>query len=107
LALPEDWEFGGGELHIKNDAYQFDFTPVERGHNMTLIYSLRILSDHIDAADIRQYKQDYKNISDKISFSLYKNMVPDATPPDAVNSPVPVGTKDWKVCWPAIWLTFF
>ncbi|HEV3325910.1 MAG TPA: DUF3857 domain-containing protein, partial [Puia sp.] len=27
LNLPEEWNFNSGELHIKNEAYQFDFTP--------------------------------------------------------------------------------
>ena len=112
LALPEDWEFGGGELHIKNDDYQFDFTPIVNGSNMSLRYSFKSFHDHIPASAIRQYKEDYKNISGKIGFQLYKNITPEGSPseePPAAKQPTPTmpSTRDWRVCWPAIWLTFF
>jgi transglutaminase-like putative cysteine protease len=111
LTLPEDWDFGGGELHVKNDSYQFDFTPVVKGNEMSLIYAFKTFKDHIPVSAIRQYKEDYKNILDKISFQLYKNITPETSASDdmasgpAESSTLPA--HDWKVCWPAIWLTFF
>ncbi|HLZ88045.1 MAG TPA: DUF3857 domain-containing protein, partial [Puia sp.] len=112
LSLPEDWDWGGGEMHIKNDAYQFDFIPTVHGSNMTLHYSFKSLRDHIAASDIRQYKEDYKNIISKIAFQLYKTITPDGslaeeTPAEMKTTPSAPAIKDWKVCWPAIWLTFF
>ena len=110
LALPESWTFD--ELHIKNNAYQFDFDPVVNGANISLHFSLRTFGDHIPAEAIRQYKEDYKNIADKISIRLSRT--PDAggsfgennASPEA-SAPVHVSLADWKACWPAIWLTFF
>jgi transglutaminase-like putative cysteine protease len=97
LTLPEDWDFGSGDLHIKNDSYQFDFTPVVKGNEMSLSYSFKTFKDNISASDIRQYKEDYKNMLGKISFQLYNNSTPESSTP----------VRTWKVCWPAVWLTFF
>jgi Domain of Unknown Function with PDB structure (DUF3857)/Protein of unknown function (DUF2569) len=112
LALPDDWEFGDGELHIHNEAFQFDFTPEVHGSNMTLHYNFRTLQDHIPASALRQYKKDYDNMLDRISFELYKditpeNAAPEHTSPRPATGPSTVDPKDWQACWPAIWLTFF
>lgn len=112
LSLPEDWEFGSGEMHIRNDAYQFDFVPSVNGSKMTLHYTLRTFKDNIPAAGIRQYKKDYKNMADVIYFQLYKTIAPEGSTPEETSAskesaPPASITKDWKVCWPAIWLTFF
>ena len=112
ITLPEDWDFGGGDLHVHNDSYQFDFVPEIHGNNMVLHYTLKTFRDNIPVSDIRQYKTDYKNISDKISFQLYKEITPDAparegSSPATSTAPAPLAVRDWKVCWPAIWLTFF
>jgi hypothetical protein len=112
LALPDDWEFGDGELHIQNEAFQFDFIPEVHGSNMTLHYNFRTLQDHVSAAALRQYKKDYDNILDRISFELYKDITPEnATPehtnPQPATSPSTFNPKDWQACWPAVWLTFF
>ena len=112
LALPDDWEFGDGELHIHNEAFQFDFIPEVHGSNMTLHYNFRTLQDHISAAALRQYKKDYDNILDRIAFDLYKDITPEnATPghptPQPATDPSTINPKDWHACWPAIWLTFF
>ncbi|HEY4336533.1 MAG TPA: DUF3857 domain-containing protein [Puia sp.] len=112
LTLPEDWDFGGGDLHIKNDSYQFDFTPVVKGNEMTLSYSFKTFKDNIPASDISRYKEDYKTMLGKISFQLYKNITPEGATSEetsATKEPVTstVLSRTWKVCWPAIWLTFF
>lgn len=101
ISLPEDWSFGDAALHIHNDSYQFDFIPEVNGSNMTLRYTFKTLRDNISAADLQQYKADYKDISDRISFQLINSGSAESTP--APTKPIP----DWKVCWPAIWLTFF
>jgi hypothetical protein len=110
IALPEDWNFSDGALHLHNDSYQFDFVPEVHGSNMTLLYTFKTLKDNIPAADLRQYRADYKNISDRISFQLYNNITPEnATHQETTPSTVPAtpSFRDWEVCWPAIWLTFF
>jgi transglutaminase-like putative cysteine protease len=108
ISLPEDWTFSDGPLHIHNDSYQFDFIPEVNGSNISLHYIFKTLRDNISAADLQQYKADYKKISDRISFQLVNNIAPDNAPrvePSA--TPTPFSFRDWKVCWPAIWLTFF
>lgn len=113
LSLPETWDFGSGEIHVKNEAYQFDFIPDVNGREMTLRYTLKTFKDHIPAAAITQYKTDYKSIADKIFFQLYKTNPADAaTPaedagPSHVKSNTTVSGQSQKACWPAIWLSFF
>lgn len=112
ISLPEDWSFNDGPLHIQNDSYQFDFIPEVNGSNMSLHYTFKTLRDNISAADLQQYKSDYKKISDRISFQLVNNISPDNTPraepsTSTPPAPAPFSFRDWKVCWPAIWLTFF
>ena len=114
LTLPEEWDFDSGPLHIRNKAYQFDFTRDLNGNEMTLNYSLTTFTDHIDAANIRQYKDDYNEIDDRVSFSLYKErdaLAPTLDPPPAQTGKaahaVPDGSQTFRPCWPAIWLSFF
>ena len=113
LILPEEWNFNSGELHIKNNAYQFDFTPEISGKEMTLSYNLKTFDDHINAAEIQQYKTDYKNIEDRVFFTLYKDNTEAAPEPPAEPSHIRtnnIPTLDGgssKPCWPAIWLSFF
>ena len=113
LNLPEEWEFNSGELHIKNDAYQFDFKPKIDGKEMTLSYNLKTFNDHINAADLQQYKTDYKNIEDRIFFTLYKDnpvtapeLPAETTQTRTSNTSTPDGQSS-RPCWPAIWLSFF
>jgi hypothetical protein len=113
LTLPENWDFGNGELHIKNDDYQFDFTPSTNGKNMVLRYSLTTFKDHIPAAAVKQYKSDYKNIADRVFFQLYKNnsdISSASSEEETTHAPasaiIPSG-PGFRACWPAIWLTFF
>jgi hypothetical protein len=110
LNLPESWTFE--ELHVKNDAYQFDFEPIASGNNVSLHYSLKTFDDHVSAAAIHQYKEDYKNIAEKISFRLSRTpgagqSFGESTTTSDSPTPSGIGLSDWKACWPAIWLTFF
>ncbi|HXB09334.1 MAG TPA: DUF3857 domain-containing protein [Puia sp.] len=104
LSPLDDWDFDDTELHIKNADYQFDFVPASSGNTRSLRYSFRSFHDHIPASAIRQYKEDYQNIIGKISFRITKNGNADS--PKQTASGVAT-TRNWKVCWPAIWLTFF
>jgi transglutaminase-like putative cysteine protease len=111
LTLPEEWDFNSGPLHIRNNAYQFDFTPEISGKEMTLRYTLTTFSDHIDSAGIQQYKDDYKEMDDRVSFSLYKegsDLAPTLDPPPAQRtSTTSIESSPFRPCWPAIWLSFF
>jgi hypothetical protein len=111
LILPEEWDFNSGPLHIRNKAYQFDFTPEISGKEMTLRYTLTTFADHIDSTDIQQYKDDYKEMDDRISFSLYKegsDLAPTFDPPSPQRARTsPANSHPLGPCWPAIWLSFF
>ncbi len=109
LALPEDWDVADEELHIHNDSYQFDYVPETHGSNMTLHFTFKTLRDNIPAAEIRQYKADYKKISEKFSFQLYKNISSDGPGrEEAAPAKSPLMPQiSFTACWPAIWLTFF
>jgi hypothetical protein len=110
LNLPEKWTFE--ELHVKNDEFQFDFEPVPIGNNVSLHYSLKTFNDHIPVSAVRRYKEDYKNIADKIAFRLSRTPgAGQSFGESTITSDTPVRSNmtlsDWKACWPAIWLTFF
>jgi hypothetical protein len=113
LNLPEEWDFNSGPLHIRNPAYQFDFTRELSGKEMTLRYSLVTFADHIDPADIPQYKKDYAEMDDRVSFSLYMKgndltPTPSFEPAAATsNHAATDNTPPFHPCWPAIWLSFF
>ena len=113
ISLPEEWNFNSGPLHIRNKAYQFDFRRELIGTEMTLHYSLVTFADHIDPADIRQYRDDYKEMDDRVSFSLYTDgnaLTPSPTPDRAVSRHSKAPADDnhfFQPCWPAIWLSFF
>lgn len=105
LTLPENWDSSFTSLHIKNDAYQFDFMPDINGRNMTLYYTLKTFKDHIPASAIQQYKNDYNNIEGLVYFKLYKET--DAGETASPLASTTTTTRNTKPCWPAIWLTFF
>ena len=82
------------------------------GNNVSLHYSFKTFGDHIPIADVRRYREDYKNIADRISFRLSRN--PGSGPsygeglgPAETATPAQTLPGNWKACWPAIWLTFF
>lgn len=112
IDLPEDWTFTSGPLHIRNNAYEFDFKPVTHGKLMILSYTLTTFTDHIDPAGIPQYRKDYKDMDDRLSFSLYKEG--GESPEPALDQSYGRDTESASLinhsfhpCWPAIWLTFF
>ena len=111
LNMPEEWDFNSGPLHIRNKAYHFDFTPEYSGKEIILRYSLLTFTDHIDPADIQQYKDDFKEMDDRVSFSLYKDgsdLAPTLDPASAHRArTVSTNSRPIQPCWPAIWLSFF
>ncbi|MHA4806475.1 DUF3857 domain-containing protein [Flavitalea flava] len=108
IDMPEAWSFTRPDLHIKNGSYQFDFTPVVKGNHISLHYFFRSFRDHIPEGELAQYKTDYKNMEDRLSFRLSITTDPDARTysPDhsfSVPDPSPKGQINWK----AVWVTFF
>jgi hypothetical protein len=62
LQMPDGMDLSLKPLHIKTDAFEFDFTPEAIGKIVTLRYSLQTFKDHIPAEAIRKYKSDYKKM---------------------------------------------
>jgi hypothetical protein len=70
INLPEEWQFPNESVHIKNDSYQFDFTPEINGNIVRLRYYYKTFKDHIPLNEVTQYKSDYKRIENTCNFSL-------------------------------------
>jgi hypothetical protein len=99
LNMPDDWAFNIESLHVKNNSYQFDFTPLVNGSHITLAYDFKTLKDNIPAEEVSQYKSDYKEISDKLQFELYKT--------DEQTNKVSSNNTTAKIAnWTIIWFTF-
>jgi hypothetical protein len=102
LNMPEDWPLDMAELHIKNDSYQFDFTPVSNGDHLSFKYYFQTFRDFIPAADIKQYKTDYEEIDKCLSLWFTRNDLA-APAPGSKNNPNP----ESNINWITIWLCFF
>jgi hypothetical protein len=103
--MPKDWGFDIEELHIKNDSYQFDFTPSVSFNHISIHYFFKSFKDHIPAAEIGQYKTDHKQISDRLYFELFSKNTSDAPTPSEV--PATLSRAAGTAYWPAIWFSFF
>jgi len=68
IQMPELWSLNTEKLHIKNDSYEFTFESFLKGSQISLKYSLITFKDHIPAAEVAQYKKDYKKISEVLQF---------------------------------------
>ena len=103
--MPKDWGFDIEALHVKNDSYQFDFTPSVSSNHITIHYFFKSFKDHIPAAEIGQYKTDHKQISDRLYFELFSKNTSDPSTPSEV--PATLSRAAGTAYWPAIWFTFF
>lgn len=70
IKMPEEWQFPSESVHIKNDTYQFDFTPEINGDIIRLCYYYKTFKDHIPVNEVTQYKSDYKRMENVFDFSL-------------------------------------
>ncbi len=71
ISMPENWSFPTEGIHIKNNAYRFDFTPEVKNNLVTLRYYYKTFKDHIPPDEVAQYKNDYKKIEADFDFSLF------------------------------------
>jgi len=112
LELPEPNDIEWTPVHIKNDAYQFDFVTATNGARITLYYTLHIFKSQIAAAAVPQYKADYARMDEAIGFQISMNDLPagSTSRKPGIESTEPLSlppVENTKACWPAIWLTFF
>ncbi|WP_336517978.1 DUF3857 domain-containing protein [Pollutibacter soli] len=70
MYMPEEWPQYFVPEHIKNDYYQFDFTPRVDGKIIYLEYYFATFKDHIPASMVKTYKADYEKINNEMSFAL-------------------------------------
>ncbi|MBV4359139.1 DUF3857 domain-containing protein [Pinibacter aurantiacus] len=66
----EDWALDANELHIKNDAFEFDFNPEIIGSRVVLTYHLKTFKDHISPEALDKYKEDYKKMVDNLEYEF-------------------------------------
>ena len=92
MIMPDEWKFPLKPFHIKNNSYQFDYTPELSGNVITLKYNFKTFKDHVPPEELAQYKADYKKIVDKLSFELYRSN-------PAAPSTNPFGGLNWSMVW--------
>lgn len=73
INFPNDWSLTAEEFHVKNDAFEFWFTPSIMGSRVTLAYHLKTLKDHISVEELEKYKADYKKIVDELEYEFSSN----------------------------------
>jgi hypothetical protein len=102
LNMPEDWPVDMNGVHIKNDSYQFDFTPALNGKHISLKYFFKSFRDFIPAEEVRQYKADYKEMDKCLSYRFSWNDLT-VPAPGTKGNPHPATNINWIT----IWLSFF
>ena len=100
MDMPEDWSLDMEAVHIKNESYQFDFSPVSHGNHLVFTYFFKTFQDHIAAKDLSQYKADYKEMEKGFSLGFSRL---DFTAPANKTSP----QHNRYINWITIWLSFF
>lgn len=96
IVMPSDWTFPMDAVHIKNNSYQFDFTPQVVGKTITLKYVFKTFKDHIPADEVAKYKSEYKKMMKKTSFELYRN----------ITTPSPTTNPFGGLNWPMVYFSF-
>ncbi|MDI3318422.1 DUF3857 domain-containing protein [Pinibacter soli] len=66
----EDWALDANELHIRNDAFEFDFEPEIIGSRVNLTYHFKTFKDHIPAEEVDKYKEDYKKMVENLEYEF-------------------------------------
>ena len=99
LLLPENFPAGLEEVHIKNASYQFDFTPHHYGNKIVYAYYLKTFRDFIPAAEVKQFRDDYKRINDCLNIRLTRGTA--GSVPDSPRSPAakPTGPSNFVTLW--------
>ncbi len=103
IEMPENWQFPQEGLHIKNDSYQFDFTPELRDNFVRLRYYYKTFKDHIPANEVFQYKEDYKKIESNFNFNLYYDTNTGNQPSD---NATPTPATSININWLMVLLAF-
>jgi Domain of Unknown Function with PDB structure (DUF3857)/Protein of unknown function (DUF2569) len=101
VEMPEDWPLEMTELHIKNNSYQFDFTPVANRNHLVFKYYIKTFRDHIPAPEVSRYKTDYKEILK--CLSLWFTRVDTVAPAIRNKNYQP----EYNINWMAVWISFF
>ncbi|HEY4965736.1 MAG TPA: DUF3857 domain-containing protein [Puia sp.] len=102
VTMPESWPMDMAAVHIKNDYYQFDFTPVADGNHLSFSYYFKTFKGYIPADDVKKYKTDFKEIENCLSLNFTKFDL-SATSSDSKQSRVPASNINWMT----VWLSFF
>jgi Domain of Unknown Function with PDB structure (DUF3857)/Protein of unknown function (DUF2569) len=101
MTMPDDWPLDMVPVHIKNESYQFDFTPSGIGKHLLFKYYFKSFRDYIPADEVAQYKEDYKEISSSLNLIFTSGDI--STPPSQHKNFKPDGNTNWIT----IWICFF
>ncbi len=100
MDMPEVWPVDMEAVHIKNDYYQFDFTPLANGSHLSITYYFKTFKGYIPAGEVRKYKTDFREIENCFSLNFSKL---DVSVPNSTANGNPVSNINWIT----IWLSFF
>lgn len=70
LHMPEKWNFPADALSIRNDSYEFEFTATNEDSLITLKYFFKTFKDHIPAAEVEQYRKDFKKMKEALEYQI-------------------------------------
>ncbi len=101
LKMPIEFPKSIKSFHVKNDCYQFDFSPEEKGKLLTYHYKFKTFRDYIPSENIVQYKKDYKEIDKCLSLSFSRNDI------SAAGASAPDTQKQGEFNWVLVWVAFF
>ncbi len=81
VILPDGWDITNKQNSIKREGYEFSSDYSAVGDTLLLNYKFTYLKDHIPVAQLAQFKQDIKDMSDRglaygISYSAADNDTP-------------------------------
>ncbi len=102
LNMPEPWSVDLNTVHIKNEYYQFDFTPIANGNRLSFTYYYKTFKGYIPADAVVRYKKDFKEIENCLNISFTKLDVSGASS-DSKQNPLPASDINWITTW----LSFF
>ena len=102
MNMPEPWDVDITAVHIKNEYYQFDFTPLANGNRLSFTYYYKTLKGYIPGDAVMKYKTDYKELENCLSINFTKPAL-SGTSSEIRQNHGPASNINWLTTW----LSFF
>lgn len=99
--MPSDWKVTEENFTIDRPSYFMSFEATYSGDIIYLNYSLRNHKDHVPAAELKQYEEDYNKLVESLgyTFSIDKQLTNNI---NAVNSGSVAGRINWIMLFLAV-----